>query len=84
MIFLQNFFLSFVFTFFFWLRGGDFSGHDIPSSSVGYNQLLFTGVTQTYQSNKSIKSYFPLVITVLLAKTLYYVLIYAHPGPSVS
>ena len=34
-------------------------------------------------SQVSIKSYFPTVITILLAKTLYPVLIYAHLGPKV-
>ena len=32
-------------------------------------------------SQVSITSYFPTFITFLLAKTLYPVLIYAHPGP---
>ena len=44
-------FLLFVFCFcIFFCKG--ISGHDMPSSSVGSNQLPFTGVIQTYQSSK--------------------------------
>jgi len=48
MVLFENFF-SVLFLYFL-LEG--FSGHDMPPSSMGYNQLPFAGATQTYQSSK--------------------------------
>ena len=77
MVFLLNFFLSFVFLIFFGKTSLVMTYHLHQWDTISH--LLLESLKLI--SSLSITSYFPIVITILLAKTLYHVLIYAHPGP---
>ena len=77
MVFLQNFFLSSVFAFFFGKTSQVMTYHLHQWDPIRYLSLESLKLIRQV----SITCYFPTVTTISLAKTVYRVLVYAHPGP---
>ena len=60
---------EFLFKFCFHFLWEGFSGHDLPCSSVGYNQVPFTAAPQSHQPSTSKYTIFQ-VLLIVLAKTV--------------